>query len=66
MKTRPNCGAKKTIFCSEGNPICLLVTNKGGIRQSDKLRFPTAELALAWCRQNGSNLFYTPLRLEVN
>jgi hypothetical protein len=56
----------KTMFCSEGNPICIFVTNKGGIHKRQKMRFPSAEPALAWCRENGSKLFYTALRLDAN
>jgi hypothetical protein len=54
------------IFYSEGNPTCLLVTKNGGIRKRPKMKFSTAELALARCRENGSNLFYTAHRLKVN
>lgn len=49
----------KTMFYTEGNPAALLVTNLAGRRSKKTMAFPTAELALAWCRSHGSNLFYT-------
>lgn len=53
----------KTMFYTEGNPAALLVTTLAGRRRKESMTFPTAEAALAWCREHGSNLFYTAVNL---
>ena len=59
---KPNLGSQaKTLFVNEGNPIGLLVTNKGGRLKSSPLEFKTAEAALAWCRDSAAMMVYCPL-----
>ena len=54
------------MFCSEGNPTTLLVTNTAGRRRKTEKQFATAEIALAWCRANLVMLVYLPVALERN
>lgn len=60
-KTGPELpGQTKTMFITEGNPMAVLVTDApGGLRKEDR-RFDSPEAALAWCRQNRANFYYTP------
>ena len=61
----PSAGAVtiKTMFYTEGNPAALIVKTIGGKRTKELMAFDTAELALAWCRKHGSNLYYTAITL---
>ena len=56
----------KTIYYVEGNPVALLITNKLGRMAESKMRFATAELALAWCRKNLATLVYLSVNLQSN
>jgi hypothetical protein len=56
----------KTMFLFEGNPIASLVTNKDGCHQETHMQFTKAETALAWCRQHGATLVYSPLNPQAN
>jgi hypothetical protein len=49
-----------TLIYTEGNPAALLVTTQAGQRTSAPMPFPTAEAALAWCREHGTRLLYLP------
>jgi hypothetical protein len=49
------------MFISEGNPAAMLVENKAGRRKTSGMKFPTAEAALGWCRQNLTTLVYFPV-----
>jgi hypothetical protein len=51
-------GQTKMLFCSQGNPLALLITNTGGQRRVGSKKFATAEDALAWCRKNATTLVY--------
>lgn len=59
-------GQTKILFCNEGNPTAVLVTNRAGRQKTTPMRFPQPESALAWCRHNGALLVYCPVALESN
>ena len=59
-------GQSKILFCNEGNPTTMLVTNRAGRRKATPMTFPQAEAALAWCRHNGAMLVYCPVALDRN
>ena len=59
-------GQTKILFCNEGNPVAMLLTNIAGKRQTTTKRFPRAEAALAWCRNSGVLMVYCPVALERN
>ena len=59
-------GQSKTMFYNEGNPVAILVTSRSGRMKQSTLDFPTAEAALAWCRQNGAALYYMPVNPAAN
>ena len=59
-------GQTKILFCSEGNPIAMLVTNKKGRHNVGRMKFPAAEAALVWCRRNGVALVYFPVNPDRN
>ena len=64
---KPNLGSQaKTLFVNEGNPVGMLVTNKGGRLKTSELEFKTAEAALAWCRHSAAMMVYCPVALERN
>ncbi|HEV2329203.1 MAG TPA: hypothetical protein VGY56_10485 [Verrucomicrobiae bacterium] len=54
----------KTMFYTEGNPMGLLVENKAGKRTEKVMGFDNAHIALTWCQQHGSNLFYTATNIQ--
>ena len=65
--TPPNfAGQTKILFCNEGNPVAVLLTNRAGTRKQKPMTFPQAEAALAWCRHNGAMLVYCPVALDRN
>ena len=59
-------GQSKILFCNEGNPTAMLLTNKSGRRNQKPMNFPQAEAALAWCRSHGAVLIYLPSDLARN
>jgi hypothetical protein len=59
-------GQTKILFCNEGNPTAMLVTNAAGNRSSDPKRFNTPARALAWCRQHAVMMVYMPVNLAGN
>jgi len=59
-------GQSKILFCNEGNPIAMLLTNRAGRRQTAQRRFASAEAALSWCRRSSAVLVYFPVALERN
>ncbi|HTB85981.1 MAG TPA: hypothetical protein VK742_20215 [Candidatus Sulfotelmatobacter sp.] len=56
----------KTMFYNEGNPVAMLIVEKGGKHRERTMKFGTAEAALGWCRNNGANLYYMPVRVSSN
>ena len=59
-------GQTKILFCNEGNPVAVLLTNRAGKRRTTTMNFPQAEAALAWCRDSGAVLVYCPVALDRN
>ncbi|MCX6896281.1 MAG: hypothetical protein NTZ16_12450 [Verrucomicrobia bacterium] len=59
-------GQTKIVFCNEGNPVSMLLTNRAGRRSEKPLKLATAEAAVAWCRKNGAMLIYFPVALDRN
>ncbi len=59
-------GQTKILFCNEGNPVAMLLTNKAGRRRQTFKQFPQAEAALAWCRSSGVMMIYCPVALDRN
>jgi len=55
-----------TMFYCEGNPAAILVTNRTGRRRQAMMQFPTAELALEWCRRHSTTFVYSPVNLNNN
>ena len=53
-------GQSKTLFVQEGNPACVMVTNKGGKMSQKTLRFATSLAAFEWCRSGGVGMVYSP------
>jgi hypothetical protein len=58
-------GNSKVLFCNEGNPVAVLVTNTGKPR-TKPMKFAQAEAALAWCRSSGAILVYCPVSPSRN
>jgi transposase len=55
------------LFCTEGNPVAVLVTaRKASPRATKAMRFDQAEAALAWCRAHGAALIYCPAAPDRN
>jgi len=54
-------GQSQILFCTEGNPIVSIVTNRSGRRRISTRNFHQAEAALAWCRARGIVMVYCPI-----
>jgi hypothetical protein len=50
----------QTLFIVEGNPTAILVIRTGPRMSQKKMPVASPEAGLAWCRQNGAHLFYSP------
>jgi hypothetical protein len=59
-------GQSQIVFCTEGNPVAMVVTNRAGRRRISSRNFPQAEAALAWCRHNGATMVYSPIVPDRN
>ena len=59
-------GQSKILFCNEGNPVAMLVSNKAGRRRLRAMNFPQAEAALAWCRSHEAVLVYFAINPASN
>jgi hypothetical protein len=59
-------GQTKILFCYEGNPTAMLLTNEAGHHSTDPKRFATPARALAWCLQHAIMMVYMPVNLTGN
>ncbi len=59
-------GQTKILFCNEGNPTAMLLTNTAGRRKTSIHKFITAEAALAWCRETATMMIYCPANAAGN
>jgi hypothetical protein len=59
-------GPAKILFCSEGNPVAILASNKAGRHTTKPMQFAQAEAALSWCRSHGAMMVYCPAGVERN
>jgi hypothetical protein len=54
-------GQSQILFCNEGNPVAMVITNGAGRRRITSMKFAKAEAALAWCRLHGATMVYHPI-----
>ena len=59
-------GQTKILFCSEGNPTAMLLTNTAGNHQFSPKQFPEIEAALAWCHRTATIMIYCPANAAGN
>ena len=56
----------QTLIVNEGIHTAILITNRSGQMKESTRRFPSPELALAWCRAKAVKMIYLPTAWVMN